>query len=159
MMCRTAIVCLFRYGRIINKTAIDLMERSFFQIFEEKYRHYHEALNKLNTDVSRMGAQRTDLLPGEERKELAKIQKQCMEISSNFMNLVGESAQSFVCTLSISKLLFRTPSSNVYKKIRSFILGNSQRDQESKEEIERKLKSLPVPKPDITRACRFVCFL
>ena len=54
----------------------------------------------------------------------------------------------------IADVTRRTPSLDIYQKIRSSILGKSIEEELSPEETAEKLESVTVPVPDNTRACR-----
>ena len=88
MICRTPVVCVYRYGRIINKTAIDLVERSFYQSFERKFSELKTKLDDASASLEAHGAQ-GDFVS--QQKHLRSIQKQVGEATASYLQLAEHS--------------------------------------------------------------------
>lgn len=95
MKCRTPIVNIGRYGRIINKTAIDLMERAFFQKFEARMRNINSKLEEHS------GISVVDQWRGTVKEDIAIFQKEQLEhlkLADAYLRLVNFS-QKWSCSV------------------------------------------------------------
>ena len=155
MLCRKPIVLVRRYGRIINKTAIDLMERVFYEQFSRSQA-------RLNSEIAQVAQQLKDTEPHVSDKNqnlsiiqnLKNIEKKVMAGARDYQELIAMCQRYSMLDISGGALLCcSTPSIDIYKKIRSAILGKAKEEKLSQEEIEMELSRLTVPKPDPSRAC------
>lgn len=93
MVCRAPIVCIHRYGRIINKTAIDLMERSFFQKFEAKFARLKNNADNVASEIELIEAPKRGDDTREIRDALDGQQQKAMTIAIGFLALISDSEQ------------------------------------------------------------------
>eukprot|EP00210_Caulerpa_lentillifera_P007090 g6783.t1 len=137
MKCRAPIVNIGRYGRIINKTAIDLMERAFFQRFGSRMSDLKARLDNLSVIPV------VNHSSGSVKQDIAVFQKQqadLVKLANAFLGLVNFSQ--------------KPPTKNLYEKTRSYVLGLGKNEEITADEMNEHLEMLPVPRPDQTRSCQ-----
>ena len=104
IICRAPIVFVRRYGRIINKSAIDLMERVFFQHFESKFGKLKLRLDKTANELDTLGSSRTDRDNRNLIKNIQSVRDRINAIASEYLQMVDDSGKCVLsCRLSPSK--------------------------------------------------------
>lgn len=88
MQCRVPITSIRRYGRVINKTNLDLMERAFFQKCETKLQTLQQRLETIviKEDISAQDARNPQTLD--------MFRKQCTDLEKyekEYHNFIIES--------------------------------------------------------------------
>lgn len=157
MHCRAPIVMTKRYGRVINKAANDLMEQAFVHNFEVQWSRLVQKSEEITGQATAVGdfAGRIEL--GEYQNLILAALDKLKRAATAFITLkekmmTQKSDSPFSespCSLS------RTPSRDLYHKMESFILGNCHEEGLSGEETTARLQALLLPKPDLTRTCKF----
>ena len=156
MICRKPIVLVRRYGRIINKTAIDLMERVFYQRFSQNHARLDSEITQVAQEVKNIETGDSGTLQSPSTvRSLDRIRKKVVVGARDYQKLVATSQRYFIFDCSHCLFLCcSTPSIDIYRKIRSSILGKAKEQNLSQEETEAELSRLTVPKPDPSRACK-----
>ena len=156
MICRKPIVLVRRYGRVINKTAIDLMERVFFQQFSRNHARLDSEISRVAQELKDMETIVSDTTQSLSTiRNLENIRKKVVLGTRDYQELVATSQRYSIFDCSHSSFFCcSTPSIDIYRKIRSSILGKEKEQNLSQEETEAELSRLTVPKPDPSRACK-----
>ena len=157
MLCRQQpIVSVRRYGRIINKTAIDLTERVFYQRFSQNHARVDAEIAQLAWELKDIETSGSGTLKSPSTvHDLDRIRKRAVIGAEDYKELIVVSQRYSVLVCSHG-LLFccSTPSIDIYRQIRSSVLDKAKEEELSQEEIDAELSRLTVPKPDPSRACK-----
>ena len=91
IICRAPIVFVRRYGRIINKSAIDMMERVFYQHFETKFGHLKLRLDKTANELDTLQGSKNDKGDRNLVRNILSIRHQINAIAPEFLQLLDNS--------------------------------------------------------------------
>ncbi|GMH38367.1 hypothetical protein BSKO_06251 [Bryopsis sp. KO-2023] len=132
MQCGTPIGKIFRYGRCINKVALDQRELHFLKKCDRELAAVQERLDRESGDLETLSG-------SSQFKDFKKAKDNLIRISQVFLRV-----KTRAC---------RTPKVVIHDRLEAVIKAAAEENGAS-DDVQSQLRALGAPKPDLTRFCR-----